>query len=340
VVAPNPDLISVRLFKPFIRLLVERAVPLLPLIEGLDLRPEVFLDPDARVAWDTMLVISDRALRATGDPALGARAAEYIHHGDFDALELVARASGTRRGALAAVVRYAQLLGTVTITHTVEGSSEAWALALPPPNPRFAVEYVLGILVVVGRSLAAGDENPDEVQLAFPQPEDSAVYERIYGCPVRWRHHRNALIVSTQRLNRKIAHITPSLALAMQQHAEKLLADLPIASTHSTRVREQIVAALQEGSVSPAEVCRRLKVSERTLRRRLQDEGRTFSDLLSEVRRDLAHRYLEDPNRSVTEVAFLLGFADASAFQRAFRQWYGMPPSEYRKTMRERGSPG
>lgn len=90
------------------------------------------------------------------------------------------------------------------------------------------------------------------------------------------------------------------------------------------------------GPASPEEVCRRLKISNRTLRRRLQEEGSTFTDLLTEVRRELAHRYLEDPDRSITEVAFLLGFADASAFQRPFRRWYGVPPSEYRRTLRER----
>jgi AraC-like DNA-binding protein len=270
---------------------------------------------------------------------LGLHAAEHIHPGDFDALELVARASGTRRGALAAVSRYAGLLKEgVSLTHSVEGNNEAWTLTLPPPNPRVAVEFVLGIFAVVGRSLSGGNENPDEVQFAYPPPTDPSAYERVFGCPVQWSRTRNALIVSTQRLDRKIAHITPSLALAMEQHAQKLLAELPKASTQSTRVREQILAALRIGPVSPEEVSRRLKISKRTLRRRLQQEGRSFSDLLSEVRRELAHRYLEDLNRSITEVAFLLGFEDPGAFPRAFRQWYGVSPTEYRRRVREGSS--
>ena len=191
----------------------------------------------------------------------------------------------------------------------------------------------MGLFVVVGRSLSEGNENPDEVDFTSPPPTDSSDYERILGCPVRWNRAQNALIVATERLDRRTAHITPSLALVVEQHAQKLLAELPRAGMHSARVREQIVAALRVGPVSPEDVCRRLKISKRTLRRRLQEEGRTFSDLLSEVRRDLAHRYLEDRDRSITEVAFLLGFADASAFQRAFRRWYGVPPSEYRKNM-------
>jgi AraC-like DNA-binding protein len=225
----------------------------------------------------------------------------------------------------------------VMLVPVVEGASEAWILTLPAPSPVVAVEYTLAIFVVVGRTLSGGNENPDQIELESAPPADAAdqhEYERVFGCPVRWNAGRNALDISTQRLDRKLAHITPSLARAVEEHAEKLLAELPNASAQAARVREHIVDALRAGPVTPDEVCRRLKMSKRTLRRRLQEEGRTFSDLLSEVRRDLAHRYLEDPNRSITEVAFLLGFADTSAFQRAFRRWYGLSASEYRKGMR------
>lgn len=332
---PSSGPVSVRLLQPFSRLLVARKVSLLGLIDGLGMKPELFLDPDARISWEKTLALLERALAVTGDEALGVHAAEFIHPGDFDAVELVARASGTRRSALTAVSRYAGLMRDgASLTRSVEGEFEAWTLNIPPPAPLVPISFTLGIFVVVGRSLSDGNVSPDWIEMAFPVPSAPAVYERIYGCPVRWGAKRNALIVATARLDRKIAHITPSLAHAMEQHAEKLLAALPKASTQSNRVREQIVAALREGPVAPDDVCRRLKISKRTLRRRLQDEGRSFSDLLSEVRRELAQQYLEDPSRPITEVAFLLGFSDTSAFQRAFRRWFGMAPSEHRRGQR------
>jgi AraC-like DNA-binding protein len=70
-------------------------------------------------------------------------------------------------------------------------------------------------------------------------------------------------------------------------------------------------------------------MSERTPRRRLMDDGVTFSDLLSDVRRELACSYLTTTESSMADVAFLLGFADVSSFQRAFRRWYGVAPSEF-----------
>jgi len=120
------------------------------------------------------------------------------------------------------------------------------------------------------------------------------------------------------------------LSATLEQHAERLLAALPEARTYATRVREHLVLALQAGEPTLHTVVVALRTSERTLRRRLAEEGVTFSDLLSDVRRELALRYLEDPRLSVDEIAFLLGFANGSAFRRAFRRWTGVSPSEKR----------
>jgi len=72
-------------------------------------------------------------------------------------------------------------------------------------------------------------------------------------------------------------------------------------------------------------------MSERTLQRRLKDEGTTFAVLVDEVRTDLARMYLADDRLAVYEVAFLLGFSEPSAFNRAFKRWLGTSPREYRQ---------
>ena len=71
-------------------------------------------------------------------------------------------------------------------------------------------------------------------------------------------------------------------------------------------------------------------MSERTLQRRLKDEGVTFAALVDEVRPDLARMYLADPKLAIFEVAFLLGYSEPSAFNRAFRRWTGTSPSDFR----------
>ena len=93
----------------------------------------------------------------------------------------------------------------------------------------------------------------------------------------------------------------------------------------------QVIAESMDGTPPTLErTAHALGMSPRTLRRRLADEGTTFSNLLAEVRRDLAQRYLGDRALSIAEVAFILGFSEASAFHRAFRRWTNTTPRQFR----------
>ena len=80
-------------------------------------------------------------------------------------------------------------------------------------------------------------------------------------------------------------------------------------------------------------VARRLAMSAATLRRRLEAEGSTFSDIVDQLRRDLAVQYLCEPGTGISEAAFLLGFSSVTAFTRAFRRWKGVSPTEYRNAL-------
>jgi AraC-like DNA-binding protein len=87
---------------------------------------------------------------------------------------------------------------------------------------------------------------------------------------------------------------------------------------------------LNGGNVGAAYIADRLHLSERTLRRRLQAEGTRHKKLVEEIRQELATRYLESSDLGVADIAFLLGFSQAAAFNRAFRRWTGKTPGEYR----------
>jgi AraC-like DNA-binding protein len=192
------------------------------------------------------------------------------------------------------------------------------------------VEFAVATLVVTGRLVTGRDDAPKEVLFAHEAPADTAPHVRVLACPIHWGAPRTALVFDSERLGRPFSHTSPVLSATLEQHAKRLLAELSPSRTYATRVREHLVAALQAGETSAASVAGRLRASERTLRRRLQEEGVMFSDLLADVRRELALRYLEEPGLSVDEIAFLLGFSTGSAFRRAFRRWTGKTPSEHR----------
>ena len=101
-------------------------------------------------------------------------------------------------------------------------------------------------------------------------------------------------------------------------------------SSVGARVRELLAAQIREGEPEQAQLARSLGMSERTLQRRLRDEGLAFAALVDKVRTELAELYLSDPKLAVFEVAFLLGYSEPSAFNRAFRRWTGQSPSQFR----------
>jgi AraC-like DNA-binding protein len=99
----------------------------------------------------------------------------------------------------------------------------------------------------------------------------------------------------------------------------------------SQRVREEITKGLPRGEPRREDIARALHLSERTLQRRLHDEGSSFQELLEDTRRDLARRYLRQRQLPLAEAAYLLGFAEQSTFQRACRRWFATSPHKYRK---------
>jgi AraC-like DNA-binding protein len=128
----------------------------------------------------------------------------------------------------------------------------------------------------------------------------------------------------------------PRLAAALSEHADRLLGELVTTEQVTRRVRQEIAVQLPAGVASIDDVADKLKMSARTLRRRLLDEGTTFSDQLDHVRRELALESVERGERSLTEITFLLGFANLAAFNRAFRRWTGRSPTEHRELSQKR----
>jgi AraC-like DNA-binding protein len=141
----------------------------------------------------------------------------------------------------------------------------------------------------------------------------------------------NAAWFSIDVWNRPLPRRDEALRRTLRRHADLVLATHPAGGdSMADRVRAELLQLATVGLPSIDDIARRLATSPRSLQRRLRDEGVTFADLVRRTREDLARRYLKDPGLTVTEVAYLLGFSEASAFSRAFRAWTGRTPGEFR----------
>ena len=165
-------------------------------------------------------------------------------------------------------------------------------------------------------------------------PSQRAVLEEILGAPVRTGALRASLELDAEVLSAPVTTADPELAGYFRGVLARAARSAPDESVLLSRVRLAIQESLATGTPTGAEIGRRLAMSQRTLQRRLTEQGFTFAALLADTRRRLAEGYLRDPTLSLSEVAYLLGYREEASFFRAFRRWSGTTPSQWRQTKR------
>jgi AraC-like DNA-binding protein len=326
----EPEL-SARLIRPFVRLLRERGAP----IESLAIRGGSLEDADTRVPHRLAIALLEVASGVTGDRALGLHAAEAVRPGDFDVLEYAAMSSATVGEGIATANRYLRLVhDAAEFSLDTDGTTAIWrfrlpaALALPP----IAAEYFMAIFVVLGRRYAGRDDfEGSVVQFTHPRPADVTDHDRVFRAILRFDQPENALVLPAWVLALPMVKSDPALKTLLEVMAGEMLQKLPARDTLTAHVRRLLADELRGGDPGIEHLASKLHTTPRTLRRRLEEHGTTHRDILDELRKELAFRYLGQGALAASEVGFLLGYSSPSPFHRAFKRWAGMSVGEYRK---------
>lgn len=295
-------------------------------------------DPDARISLEVETALWNEAGMRTDDVAFGLHAAELVQPGAFDVLDYAVRTAPTLRVSLERLVRYNRLVHDAAVWSLADRGDVTrveHALRVGRAQHRHAAEFSIASLITIGTQIAGAPIRPLAVEFRHAASSSlvaMAEHRRIFGVEPRFSCTVNAVELDRALLERPIPKADPALSKVMERHAESLLAARPEPALGTAdRVRRILAGALGEGEVSLAQVAAKLKMSERSLQRRLSDEAVSFDALLDDTRRDLALRYLADPKIAVAEVAYLLGYSEPSPFHRAFKRWTGKTPTEARK---------
>ena len=297
--------------------------------------PTLVTDPDARVehsvvasAWDTLADVS-------GEPHLGLFAVSLLDAAPVDLVDLALQHARDLRGLLDCFSRFQRLYHDANdCTQHIEGDQAVSVFSLRPEaaRSRHLCEFVLGNWTRKARRILGDCFVLTEVRLRDSGAEPPALFRQIFGAaPVRFGAGVDALVYSASLLDAPVAGADEALRALLEKQLERTLASRAPDAAFLDVARHRLRVALTQGGIDAEQLARALAVSTRSLQRRLAELGTTFSDLLDEVRRDLALGHLEHPDVSVTEVAFLLGFSDLSSFSRAFRRWTGKSPAEHRR---------
>ncbi|OTG69428.1 AraC family transcriptional regulator [Acinetobacter sp. ANC 4470] len=170
-----------------------------------------------------------------------------------------------------------------------------------------------------------------EVHFTHPAPKNIALYEQYFHCKVRFSQATAQIILPIQELAKPFRQGDQTLQQLLMQQAQALLDKLPHSTQLDQRIQQAILTGLQKNLYQIDPIAKQLRMSVRQLQRHLQQQGTTYQQRMQEVRHLLAEQYLKDPHLGLQEIALLLSYSEQSAFQRAFKQWTGSTPQQWRK---------
>lgn len=297
---------------------------------GID--PSILNDFNARVFIAQRNKFLQLAAKAIPNPNFALEAGQYWHPSQLGTLGYAWMTSSTLRTAFERIARYARIvLGTANIT--VDESSESLSLYFDFANddfaPAFRIDGTLAVVLAMVRCNAGQEFNPQSVSFRHATPENVADFDALFQCAVTFNADTDSLTISIDDADKPRACSNTQLVQIHDQLLIEYVAKLDKGNIVE-KVKLAIINNLGSGYISDSSVAESLFMSERTLQRRLQDNNTTFKILVNEIRQDMADKYLQDSSLSLTEIAFMLGFSEMSAFSRAFKRWSGRSPSDYR----------
>ncbi|MCB0280057.1 MAG: AraC family transcriptional regulator [Calditrichaeota bacterium] len=187
------------------------------------------------------------------------------------------------------------------------------------------VEHVNVIETATGKEMP-----PKSVHFSLPKPVDSSEHERIFRAPVYFNQEFTGLRFPKSYMNEEIATADPNLQFHFEKQADEILARLDNNETFTTKVSRIIMQKISASTVSIEEVAEAIPIGVRSLQRKLMDEDTNFQQLLDSVRKSMAIYHLQAMRHSVSEISYMLGFSEPSAFHRSFKRWTGFTPKRYR----------
>lgn len=312
----------------------------LPLLERYGLDAARLAEPRARLSIPRYMRLGHSAIQQCGEPGLGLLMGRCSRMSQLGLAGVTAAQAPTVREAARAMIRFEPLYaanyrGQSSLHEDKHG---AWLrfYSISPYNAynRFVVDSVLASWAQQLNRLAQQPVSVEKVQIEFSAPVYAAQYAELFACPVEFASEHNQLRLNQQTLNLRNPEHCPGTWRHLLEICEGELQQLTRTRNLRERITQLLGPLLHGREPDLAEVAARLQLPTWTLRRKLAEEGTQFRTILNDTRRDLAMAYIRDTELAFGEIAYLLGFASAEAFQRAFKRWIQLTPGEYRREQR------
>jgi AraC-like DNA-binding protein len=306
-------------------------------LAGTGLKPEDLRSPSVKTSVRQLILACRNVIRAGPAPDTGFRVGLRMRISSYGMYGYALLCCETLRDVTQLAVKYHRLATpTVAMSFREEKADAIWSfddiLGLDPGDPfyRFLVEFQFGIHTVLGRDLLGAAFKLAKVRTRYAAPSHRAAYRRHLGCVAEFGQPVDELRFAASLLDRHLTYRNPLTAAMVTEVCERLLEDARRESGLASRVYRLLMQV--PGRFDDMEtLADRLDTTARTLRRRLQQEGTSYQEILDGVRCHLAKEYLRSTRMTTEDIADMLGFSEAANFRHAFKRWTGKAPSEFRR---------
>lgn len=287
---------------------------------------------NSRMPMDDWWEILEKIQAIRQEPALGVKIGACVQPQDSGVMGYMVMYCKTVGEAFLHFQRYQGLihnLSQVNVQAKPNSLVLSWDLEKGVSTQLSDEVFLSGLMTFIQKVTDRHDLVPAAIDFIHTVPFDPACYEALLGCPVRFGCERVAVEVPLAGLTIPINSHNPHLLSLLEKQAQALVEP----GNHDeflAQLQRILVEAIAQGEANLATVAKRLNISTRTLHRRLETRDTNFQGMLQKTRRQLAEHYLSDLSLSFNEIAFLLGYSEQSAFNRAFREWFSETPKVYR----------
>ncbi len=293
------------------------------------------INPATRISATAADDLAVRQVKQTGDPDLGLKAGRSMVLGQAGALDYAMCSAATVRQAIEVAQRYARLFSDLLDVHYEEEGHRATVhLDLGPAAPRPMADFAMGAWFKNHiREPLRGDSSL-ECWFEHSEPPDTTEYERTFApAALRFGAPCYAFFFAREYLDAPLGSADPVVHAVLCEYAATRVGQLS-SRGYAGRVREIANRQSLHGVPTVFSAARELRMSSRTLARRLGREGTTFSALIDGLRHERALRYVAKDELALSEIALRLGFSHVEGFHRAFKRWTGQTPGTYRYARR------
>lgn len=316
------------LFHNILLRLAENGLNIPQLMKSVGISPTVLTEPQATLSTAQYFAFWQAVEQASADSLLAFQLLEGNNQAGNEFILLAMLHSGTFAEALQRLARYkAMVCPQSVILH--ENDEEIRVLSTwqysQQPEPDIITDMFFGAVQhILERSLRNA---PKPKRIELQRSTLSQGYATQFGCEIQLNCAENALIYAKSDVNRPLSHQNPELISLFCRERSALPLNL------ASQIRQEIQQGLNGDKPTIVHIAQQLFMTPRTLQRRLKSEGVSFAQLLEETRAETAERLLAQPEMSISEIAFYLGYQEIHSFSRAFSKWKGMSPAQWRKRL-------